>query len=88
MYQSYELFNLSAEHKHVIRITAEINIYSWNDEAVIYKLWQQIIKLPFIKTFSESISKNYDRSVKKILFEPTRGIHTQRSALASTCHLQ
>ena len=43
MYQSYELFNLSAEHKHVIRITTEIIIYSWHDKALKYKLWQQII---------------------------------------------
>ena len=33
-------FNLTAEYKHVIRITAEINIYSWNDEALVYRLWQ------------------------------------------------
>ena len=37
-YQSYEQFNLTAEYKHVIRVTAEINIYSRNDEAVIYEL--------------------------------------------------
>ena len=38
----------------MIRITAEINIYSWHDEALINKLAQQIIKLLFIKTFGES----------------------------------
>ena len=37
-YQSYEQFKLTAEYKHVIRIIAEINSYSWNDEALINKL--------------------------------------------------
>ena len=52
--QSYEQFQLTAEYKHVIRIIAEINSYSWHDEALINKLWQQIIELLFIKTFGES----------------------------------
>ena len=54
MFSEYEQFNLTAEYKHVIRVTAKINIYSWHDEALIYKLWQQIIKLSFIKTSSKS----------------------------------
>ena len=37
-YQSYEQFNVTAEYKHVIGITAEIIIYSWHDEALIGKL--------------------------------------------------
>ena len=45
---------LIAEYKQVIRITAEINIYSWHDEELINKLGQRIIKLLFRKTFSES----------------------------------
>ena len=53
-YQSYEQFRLTAEYKHVIRVTTEINTYSWHDEALIYKLWQQVIELPFIKIFSEN----------------------------------
>ena len=47
-------FKLTAEYKYVIRIIAEINSYSWHDEALINKLWQQIIKLLFIKTFGGS----------------------------------
>ena len=35
------------------KVTTKINIYSWHDEALINKLGQQIIKLSFIKTFSE-----------------------------------
>ena len=84
----YEQFNWIAEYKHVIRITAEINRYSWHDEALVYKLWQQIINLSFIKTFGESCNKNYDRSIKDSSLSPPGGIHTQGSALASTCHLQ
>ena len=38
----------------MIRITAEINRYSWHDEALIYKLLQQIMKVSFIKAFGES----------------------------------
>ena len=53
-HQSYEQFNLTMEYKYVIRVTAEINIYSWHDEALINKLGQQIIKLSFIKKFSKS----------------------------------
>ena len=34
------------------------------------------------------INKDYDRSVKEILSEPTRRNPHTRSALASTCHLQ
>ena len=52
-YQSYEQFNVIAEYKHVIRITAEIIIYSWHDEALIWKLRQHIMKLSFIKAFGE-----------------------------------
>ena len=37
-YESYEQFKLTAEYKHVIRVTAEINSYSWHDEALINKL--------------------------------------------------
>ena len=36
------------------RVTAEINIYSRHDEALINNLGQQIIKLLFRKAFSES----------------------------------
>ena len=53
-YQSYEHFQLTAEYKHVIRITAKINSYSWHDEALICELGQQIIKLSFVKIFGES----------------------------------
>ena len=87
-YQSYEQFKLTAEYKHVIRITAKINIYSWHDEILLYKLWQQVIKLLFIKTFSVSYKWNYDRSVKESSLSPPGGIHTQESALASASHLQ
>ena len=48
-YQNYEQFNLTAKYKHVIRVIAEINIYSWHDESLINELWQQIIKLLFRK---------------------------------------
>ena len=37
-YQSYKQFNLTTEYKHVIRVTAEITIYSGHDEALLYKL--------------------------------------------------
>ena len=49
----YEQFNWTAEYKHVNRVTAELNIYLWHDEILIYKLRQQVIKLPFNETFGE-----------------------------------
>ena len=87
-YQSYEQFNLTVEYKYVIRVTAEINIYSWHDEELIYKLCQQIIKLLFIKKLVRVINKNYDRSVKESSLSPPESFRTQVSALASAYHLQ
>ena len=63
------------------RVTAELNIYLWRDEILIYKLWQQIIKLVFRKYLVRVINENYDRSVKEILSEPTRrNPHTRVSS--------
>ena len=84
-YQSYEQFILTAEDKHVIRIAAEINIYSWHDEALINKLWQHIIKLLFRKHLVRVINKNYDCSVKEILSEPTR--RNPHTKVSSSLHL-
>ena len=70
------------------RVTAEINIYSWHDEALINKLGQQIIKLSFKKHLVRVINRDYDRSVKESSLSPPGGFHTQVSALASECHLQ
>ena len=53
-YQSIIFIIITVACKHVIRIIAEIIIYSWHDEVLIYKLRQHIIKLSFIKIFSES----------------------------------
>ena len=36
----YNNYCITTEYKHMIRIAAKINIYSWHDEALIYKLWQ------------------------------------------------
>ena len=72
----------------MIRITAEINTYSWRDEALVYKLWQQIIELSFIKHLVRVINKDYDRSVKESSLSPPGGIHIQESTLASTYHQQ
>ena len=69
----------------MIKITAEIIIYSWHDEALICKLWQQIIKLSFIKYLVRVINTNYDRSVKKILSEPTR--RNPHTRVSSSLHL-
>ena len=76
---------LTAEYKHVIRITAEIKSYSWHDEALINKLGQQIIKLSFIKHLMRVINKNYDRGVKEILSEPSR--RNPHTRVNSSIHL-
>ena len=84
-YQSYEYFIVTVEYKHVIRITAEINWYSWHDKALITKLWQQIIKLLFIKAFGESYKYQLRSQHKEILAEPTRRYpHTM---VSSSIHL-
>ena len=71
------------------RVTAEINIYSWRDEALINKLGQQIIKLSFIKKhLVRVINKDYDYSIKESSLSPPEGIHTHESALASARYLQ
>ena len=69
----------------MIRITVEIITYSWHDEALIGKLWQQIIKLFFIKHLVRAINKNYDRSVKEIFSEPTR--RNPHTRVSSSIHL-
>ena len=69
----------------MIRVTAEINIYSWHDEALINKLGQQIIKLSFIKKLVRVINKNYDHSVKEILSEPVR--RNPHTKISSSLHL-
>ena len=83
--KSYKQFNWTTEYKHVIKTTAEINRYSWHNEALVYKLWQQIINLSFIKHLVRVVNKNYYRSVKEILSEPTR--RNPHTKVSSRLHL-
>ena len=69
----------------MIRISAEINTYSWKDEALIYKLWQQVIILSFVKTFSESYKSKLWSRRKGILSEPTR--RNPHTRVSSSIHL-